>query len=786
MADDDRIVNYRLDCAALGGTVPPLRHVHLVEALNEPFHLRVDCELEDISIELKDAIGQNATLEMRRGADAFRRVCGVVREVDEMDTRGTRMVRFHIVPALWKLSQIRNTRIFQNLSVKEILADVLGGSLGAYGRACTDELGADYPTREYCVQYQETDLDFCHRLMEEEGIGYHFLHDGDVEEMVLRDDNMSYPEILNGPEVRYVPISAQLKGLEPVVQFMRRHRPVTTSVQVRDWDWTKGGNMVVEGTASGTDEDGRDRESYEHSRGRSLTIWSYDQGARRYQQNDSAEQPTTRQEAHGHEEVRGCGVSLHLGMTPGVRYDLSGHPSPGADDSYLVTKVIHQSVNIGEVLDGAGGGISDPYTNTFESIPVGTKYRPYRGRTPKPFIPSVQTAVVTGPNGQEIWVDEHGRIKVQFHWDREGQLDQHTTCWIRVQQPWAGAGWGFWWVPRIGMEVLVHFVDGDPDRPVVTSSVYNGANPTPYTLDDHKTKSTIKSNSSLGGGGFNEFRFEDLKGQEEIFTHAQKDYNEVVENNHSTLVHHDQTNTVDNDQTQEIHVDQIEKVDGDQTLTVDGNRTVVVHSDYDETVDGTETRHTVGDVSETFEANETRTVLANLTEDIGGNETRNITGDQSETIGADHSQTIDGSASETILGSLSEKVVSGITTTTPAAYNITVGAAFSLNAAAGMKLTAPGGTLILAPGGVTRVDSFMDWQGVEDINVGVIEYGKHDIKIGVVYFALGFQVLKLEDTGITLISEGIKLWQETLGIEAIKMEMKSGAVTVNVNTEVKG
>src|SRR5690606_22773905 len=195
------------------------------------------------------------------------------------------------------------------------------------------------------------------------------------------------------------------------------------------------------------------------------------------------------------------------------------------------------------------------------------------------------------------------------------------TCWVRVQQPWAGAGWGFWWVPRIGMEVVVHFIDGDPDRPLATAAVYNGTNPTPYALPDEKTKSTIKSNSSLGGGGFNEFRFEDKAGDEEIYTHAQKDYNEVVENDHTTLVHHDQSNVVDNDQTQLIKNDQTETVHANQVMTVGNDRTVIVHGDFDETVDGTETRHTVGDVTESFDANETRSITGDVTETIGGNET---------------------------------------------------------------------------------------------------------------------------------------------------------------------
>jgi type VI secretion system secreted protein VgrG len=230
--------------------------------------------------------------------------------------------------------------------------------------------------------------------------------------------------------------------------------------------------------------------------------------------------------------------------------------------------------------------------NRFECIPLAVEWRPAR-RWPKPRITSMQTATVVGPSGEEIHTDIHGRIKVQFHWDRENPANETSSCWVRVQQAWAGGGWGFWWVPRIGMEVVVQFVDGDPDRPLVTGSVYNATNELPYPLPDEKTKSTIKSNSSLGGGGSNEFRFEDKAGSEQIYAHAQKDYNEVVEHDHNTLVHNCQTNTVDVDQTQTIGANQTETVHN-QVMTVDGNRTVHVKTRSRRTWTHRETRHVVG------------------------------------------------------------------------------------------------------------------------------------------------------------------------------------------------
>ena len=769
---DDLEINYRFDCEALGGAVPPLSNVHLVEALNVPYALRVDAVLTEPGLEAASLVGQDCVIELGRGQDTVRRVCGVIREVREADAPEQAQTRLAIVPALWFLSQRRDTRIFQSKTVPQILEEVLG-ALGDYGRSVTLELTASYPTREYCVQYQESDLDFAHRLMEEEGISYTFDHEGDVEVMVLRDANASFPEIPSGKTIAYQPHDLELRGPEPIVHFVRGHAPTTTAIAARDWDWTRGGNMVVEAEAAGEDRDGRTRESYQHGRGRSLSIWSYDQGVRRYQQEDGASVVTVRQQAAKHLQVVAVGISRAVGMAPGVIFELGGHPTVGMDGEYLVIGVEHVSGGLTELLPDSG--VSDPYYNRFECIPIATEYRPLKV-TAKPFIPSIQTAVTTGPSGEEIHVDEHGRIKVQFHWDRVGANDEKSSCWIRVQQPWAGSGWGFWWVPRIGMEVVVHFVDGDPDRPLVTATVYDGANPTPYGLPDEKTKSTIKSNSSLGGGGFNELRFEDKKGQEEIYSHAQKDYNEVVEHDHNTLVHHDQTNTVDNDQTQTVHVDQSETVHANQRMTVDGNRTVHVKSNFDETVDGTETRHTVGDVTETFDANEDRTITANLGETIGGDETRDITGNQDETVGGSYSQTITGSSTESITGSLSETIVGGITTTTPASYDITAVGGMTVTAVGGIKIIAPGGLHICSPAGVTQVDEFYKWLGVQQIAIGILNQGIAGLKMEMTLSAFGVTGMAFSDTGIELTNEALDMTQKAAHVVSGGAKMVTGAL----------
>jgi type VI secretion system secreted protein VgrG len=301
-------------------------------------------------------------------------------------------------------------------------------------------------------------------------------------------------------------------------------------------------------------------------------------------------------------------------------------------------------------------------------------------------------------------------------------------------QPWAGSGWGFVFIPRIGMEVLVDFVDGDPDRPLVIGSVFNGEHPLPYALPGEKTKSTIKTESSLGGGGFNELRFEDKKGSEEVFTHAQKDQNEVVENDHTTTVHHDQRIRVDNDQSQEVGNNQTEHVFVDQDLTVDANRTITVHGNFTETIDGSETR----------------TVSSGSTETIDAGETRTVTGGTTETISGGRTQTINGGSTETINGSLSQSISGGATITTPASYNLTATGGLTIVAPAGTKFNAQGGVKIVSSS-VTTHDLFFRLLGRE-----VNENYKDKIEIsGLVLEFYGFRdsvyaALRLELRGVAI------------------------------------
>jgi type VI secretion system secreted protein VgrG len=312
----------------------------------------------------------------------------------------------------------------------------------------------------------------------------------------------------------------------------------------------------------------------------------------------------------------------------------------------------------------------DDYSNSFEALPADVPFRPLR-TTRKPVIPSTQTALVVGQAGEEIWVDKYGRVKVQFHWDQKGKSNEESSCWIRVAHGWAGKGWGQIFIPRIGQEVVVSFLEGDPDRPLITGSVYNAEQTVPYALSDNGTKSTIKSNSSKGGSGFNEFRFEDKKDSEEVYFHAQKDHNLVIENNRTKEVKNDETNTIKNNRTTTIQ----EKND---TLTVaKGNRSVTVSE---------------GNESLTVEKG-TRTIAVNTgdeTHTVKGKRTLSVTGDESHTNDAKFTHTVTGDYALTISGKLTIKVTGDISIKSDG--GVTVEAGMALTNKAGTDLTNQAGT----------------------------------------------------------------------------------------------
>jgi type VI secretion system secreted protein VgrG len=558
-----------------------VRQMHFSEALSEPYLLELELVSEEIAADTEQLLGANLELTIDR-EDIVRTIRGIIHLVEYIGVSDDRLqVRVEVVPALHLLGQRLDTRLWQNLSVVDVVQEVLEAAFADYERTLTVNLTATYDPREYIVQYHESDLDFVSRLLEAEGITYWFDHEsGDGKEvMVLADSNDNVVDVTtidDTPELHIIVDRADNAEVESL-QFLDWTRELTsTAVYQRVFDWLTPVEPVEANAPTDGDPDvddrGLRREVYHHGR---------------FVESDP-DPRTVRKLVHRTQRdkiARGFGnVS---GFAPGRKFAVIEHQRADMDREYLIRRVVHVG-DCPEVMMGASG--SGPrYQNRFECqvFDSGKPYRPARV-TPRPRIFGPQTAIVTGPDGEEIHTDEHGRVKVRFDWDRQHALTDDTSMWIRVAHNWAGPGFGTFFVPRIGMEVLVEFLEGNPDQPMVVGCVYNGDNSISVGVPDNKTQSTIRTRSSPGSDGYNELRFEDAAGSEEIFVHAQKDYNEVVENDHSTTVHANQTNSVDGNQSQTIGGDQSETVHGEQTMTVDKNRSVTIKGSQAVTILGGE------------------------------------------------------------------------------------------------------------------------------------------------------------------------------------------------------
>jgi type VI secretion system secreted protein VgrG len=624
----------------------------LTEGLNSSYTLSLSLSTDDENAEPALLLGAVCGLSIERG-DVMRRVKGLVVEVHEGHAREQRLTtQLSVVSAFALMRQRTNTRIYQEMSVPEILSTVLGEGLSVYNRTSEQRLGRTYPVCEYRTQYEETDFAFCQRLMEEEGIVYWFEHDDDAELLVLSDSPEQYDEVegLHGAMIEFTEFQADEGGHEAIQSFNIVSQLRPTKVVTKHYDWTHP-PMPVEGDSSENEpgEDateyphggrlGPDRENYEHDH-EPLTFHSWNEA---WTDHDVTDQVRLRRDQQIYDVRVAGGGSTVIGMTAGRVFEMTGHPRPEFNGRYLVLSVNHS-------FEGNA-------TNSFHCIPADAVFRPRR-IMPKPRISSVQTATVTGPNGEEIHTDLHGRIKVQFHWDREGGRDEHSSCFVRVVQPWAGPGWGFVFLPRIGMEVVVTFVNGDPDQPLVTGTVYNGENRTPYPLPGDKTKSTIKTQTSPGGGGSNEIRFEDAAGAEELYIHGQLDYNTETERDTSTQTGRDNSENIGRNESLLVGVDRSVSVGNDETYSVSNDQKINIGNCQTQNIAVNQTEEIGANQALTVGADQAIAVTGNRTIEVGGNEERTIAGNQEQAISGNREQSISGNDELAVSGN-QEQVVSG-------------------------------------------------------------------------------------------------------------------------------
>lgn len=536
-----------------------------------------DSEKEEYKVQTLDIqaiLGQATTISINQRTGDLRHLNGIFKYIQFAGrVKNYSFYYARIVPQVWRLTQIVQSRIFQQKSVKDILTEIFRGY------QIKMELQWDYKPRNYCVQYQESDFDFASRLMEEEGICYYFEFSNSAEKLIITD-NFQVPR--DCPNKSSFPIYNE-KLTEDIFETSVRRWSVNYNYQsgkVTLWDY----NFQLPKRKLEVQQTSRNNAGGNQQ----LEIYKFPGGyARKYDgiSKDGSEQAAdlqniftdNQQTVKDAMEAFDAGWMISVGesdcctMTPGYRFKLENHPNSEYNVQYVLLSVNHEIDQHPNFL--TEDSEEDTYKNQFRCIPHGPgkpEFRPLP-ETPKPIIHGSQTAIVVGPAGEEIFTDKYGRVKVQFHWDRYGQVNSDSSCWVRVAQTWAGNKWGAMFIPRIGMEVLVHFLEGDPDQPIITGCVYNSDSMPPYTLPDEKTKSTLKTNSTKGGGGFNELRIEDKKGSEQIFIHAEKNQDIRVKNDTMETILHDRHLIVENEQFERVKKDKHLKVMGDHNEKVDGS-----------------------------------------------------------------------------------------------------------------------------------------------------------------------------------------------------------------------
>ena len=517
-------------------------------------------------------------------------------------------------PWLWLATRRTDFKIFQNKTVPDIVQEVLA----PYGFTVDNKLTGNYRTWEYCVQYGETDFNFISRLLQHEGGYFYFRHKNGSHDLVLADGIGSHSPLPNGPTT--IPYYPKTRAAdvhdEDYIDTFRSLQDITSGrYATDDYDFTKPRALLDTKQAQ---PGGYSQDNWE--------VYNWPGGYTDTGDGENYARVRMEQIEAKHEVERGSGKARN--MAPGYIFTFSKYPSSQYNQSYLIDSATYEFTENVQRSDGGGADSPTNYRIGFTAVPVSVRYR-VRTHTTKPRTHGPQTATVVGPAGEEIYTNQYGQIKVQFHWDRYGTNDENSSCWIRVSQTWAGANYGTMHIPRIGQEVIVDFLNGDPDYPIVTGRVYNAMQMPPWDLPANKTQSGIKTRSSKDGtpgdgmknspGMANAIRFEDKAGAEQLWLHAQKDQLTEVENDESKWVGNDRDKTIDGNETSIIHKNRKETVDLDETITIHGNRT--------ETVDLNE--------GITIHQNRSKTVDLNEQTAIGQNQTHSVGIDRSRTVGAD-------------------------------------------------------------------------------------------------------------------------------------------------------
>ncbi len=534
------------------------------EELGRLFDYELQLTSDDPAIDLNQLLGKPMSLSVQQSVGSSRHFHGIVARCSQSVDQGQfAAYRVTLRPWLWLLTRTSDCRIFQHLSAPQIIKQVFR-DLGFSD--FEDLLSRSYREREYCVQYRETSFDFVSRLMEEEGIYYFFRHEQERHVLVLADAYGAHQKALGYETVPYYPPDGQHRERDHINDWHLAQEVQPGSLELNDYDFQRPSARIDVRSAMPRPHQAGDYPLYDYP------------GA--YEQTQDGEHyARTRLESlqslHERVELRGNA----RGLGSGHLFSLSNFSRQDQNREYLIVAAryyVHQ-----ERLESGGGSGAAQFESNLSCIDAQQSYRPV-GSTLRPIVKGPQTAVVVGPSGEEIWTDQYGRVKVHFHWDRHDQSNENSSCWIRVSQATAGKNWGSIQVPRIGQEVIVSFLEGDPDRPIITGRVYNAEQTVPYDLPGGATQSGMKSRSSKGGSpaNFNEIRMEDKKGAEQLYMHAERNMDTVVEQSETLSVGINRTQTVGMLETITIGQDRIRAVRRDDMLLVGASKTDSVSTSY--------------------------------------------------------------------------------------------------------------------------------------------------------------------------------------------------------------
>lgn len=727
------------------------------------FAFDLDMVSEDIDIDANDLLGQGITIKIGHGDDDAVFLHGLVDQLSLTNVSSKYTgYRAQLRPWLWFLSKSTDNRIFQNLSIVEIIEEVFS----AYPAAkFENRLQATYDPIPYCVQYGESDLNFLMRWMEHEGI-FTFFEFADGAHTLILVDTLS--TLKPAPKQDSIAFAADLPPTFDNRNFITGWTwaaQVTTGTFVHtDYDFTKPSADLTAKSVNAGEHDLGDLEDY-HYPG---TYTELDRGdALAAVRMQTLKSPVARASARA--TVRG----IHSGHI----FKLTDFLREAENAEHAILRVDY------ELWDGQyvahASDIEEGFEIHLSLTPTTEEYRPPRN-TPKPVMRGPQTAVVVGPAGEEIFTDEYARVKVQFHWDRLGGSDENSSCFVRVSSVWAGSGYGFIQIPRIGQEVIVDFLEGDPDQPIITGRVYNASQMPPYGLPGNATQSGWKSDSSLGGGGFNELRFEDKAGSEEVYFQAQKDHNELIKNDESRLIQHDFSERVDNNATQSIGVDRAEDVGNNKTTDIGVDRTVQIGNNDIEVVGNNRTLNVGADESIVVGSNSSETIGVNHDQKVGGNQSIKVDMARTDLVSAAESRTVGGAQTQNV--GAARNVMVG------AAQSHTIGANNSWNVSGNESQTIGGNRTEDVSGNETiNLGGDQSWTGAGGRLVKVGKGSTHDVAEDVWHKAGKSMLLEAADSITLKCGSSVMVLKKdgTITVEGkdITFDM-SGKFDVKANGEI--